>query len=416
MNDQSEKNVKRQKSNITDAGCCHRYYYNYIDIVWETGPSQEYYEKAVTLLTTAPEDVDILFVDWGYATAFKDAGWIYAIEDIPFITETEVSEIKDDLTADALALFTIDDKLYGLPYFLGPYTMYYNKDQLEDAGYDHAPATWDELLDMSEAMQDMGMFNLPILWALETAPYGAHLVWECIAASIGGGDTKLFGPAPDYEPLFLDSNSAGYKALEVLQKSYGDGLASIASLETSQLIAQSTAQNGEVTPWVHLISPHNMDDMNNPAVSVTAGQWEFMLPPDTGWAAVRGAFFALSNNLMTNKPQSHQEHAWNFMRNYIGSPRWGKEFAIADGLGFGWKELWDDPTIKSAWNKYVNFTAVKEQSSKSIPITTLATVYDAEWFPEWRLSVNAYIQDCFIGELTPQEAAQAIADFTDTLH
>lgn len=386
-----------------------------VTISWETGPSQEYYEKAVTLLTTSPNDVDIMFVDWGYSRSFKDAGWIYPLDNVSFINDTELNQVKNDLTADALQLFSIDGKLYGLPYFMGSYTWEYNKVALANAGYTSPPTTVQQFLDMNVHMKEMGMFENPILWPLETAPYGAHLMWEALACNIGGEGTKLFGPLPNCEALFLEPNSAGYKALELLQQTYELGLAPQGCVEQEQMAATSIAQNGNVTPWTPLISPHNFDDMNNPAVSATAGQWAYMQPIGTGWAPVRGAYFALSTNLMTNKPESYRKAAWDFMRNYLGSARWGKEMAISDGLGFGWKSLWDDPTIASTWNRWVNFTEVKAQSDRSIPITTLCSTYDATWFPEWRLGVNAFIQDCFLGHKTVEQTVNDINAYTQSL-
>ena len=81
-----------------------------------------------------------------------------------FITAENASLKKDDIVPNVLASFSINDKLIGVPYNVAAYLLYYNKTQLEEAGYTEPPKTVAELAEM-----------LPVLVEKTDADYGLNV-------------------------------------------------------------------------------------------------------------------------------------------------------------------------------------------------------------------------------------------------
>lgn len=71
---------------------------------------------------------------------------------------------KEDLISNALASFTIDDKLIGVPYNMACYLLYYNETQLKEAGFTEPPKTIAEMAEM-----------LPVLVEKTEADYGLNV-------------------------------------------------------------------------------------------------------------------------------------------------------------------------------------------------------------------------------------------------
>lgn len=58
----------------------------------------------------------------------------------------------DNYIGSLMELGRIDDKQYGIPFTMDTYMLFYNKDILAEAGYTEPPKTWDEFLEMCEAV------------------------------------------------------------------------------------------------------------------------------------------------------------------------------------------------------------------------------------------------------------------------
>ena len=139
--------------------------------------NEAYKAKAPTLLQS--KDRPHIIYSWagGVLKAQVEAG---VLEDIT----TAVGDYKSNLSAAAVAAFTLDGKLYGLPHTVSQVGFMYNKDLFAKAGVDGGKiATWDDLLD---AVRKLKSANVTPIVVGGADKWPLHFYWTHLAVRIGG--------------------------------------------------------------------------------------------------------------------------------------------------------------------------------------------------------------------------------------
>lgn len=86
-----------------------------------------------------------------------DAFASFAGDDLLYSADEVVSdEVLDDMQDSFKENASIDGAQYGLPLIASARTMFVNTDLLDEAGVEEIPTTWDELLEASVAISDLG--------------------------------------------------------------------------------------------------------------------------------------------------------------------------------------------------------------------------------------------------------------------
>lgn len=126
----------------------------------------------------------------------------------------DANKLRDVFNGDILRLVTKDNKVYGLPWNAYAMGLGYNIKMLKDAGYDKAPATWDELRAMAKKLtrRDAGVAGFTLIsdagpatgWHFTVVSYtfGAKPS-ELIAKGADGKYTAGFGAGPAVDALSL---------------------------------------------------------------------------------------------------------------------------------------------------------------------------------------------------------------------
>src|SRR6478736_6444647 len=221
--------------------------------------------KLVTALLAGTAPADVTEFDWSWTGQFNAADWYLPLNNV----------IDADTVADiAVAkIFTVDGKLLGIPYTNDFRVMLVNKKHFADAGITKMPTTLDELFEDAKQIKAKGIVQYPVGLPLSPTE-GASTSWYLLTKAFGG---DLFDK--DFKPLFLDKDSAGYKALAFELMLLKEGLVDPAStgLKDSQINESMFAQG--ITSIMISGEPGRLGQMNDPKQSKVAGQVEAILVP-----------------------------------------------------------------------------------------------------------------------------------------
>ncbi|MBK5201920.1 MAG: extracellular solute-binding protein, partial [Spirochaetaceae bacterium] len=112
-----------------------------IKIEWVTAPYGEIMNQVINM-AGGGDKVDCIFSELGSVPGFEDAGLSASIKDnLP-------QSFIDDFYPDIINAFKINGEAYGIPLYITPYVLYYNKSLFQAAGLDPStpPTTYDEML------------------------------------------------------------------------------------------------------------------------------------------------------------------------------------------------------------------------------------------------------------------------------
>ena len=189
--------------------------------------------KIVTSMVANTAPASATEVDWSWVGQFGAAGWYQPLND----------GIAKDVLADVptASIFSYDGNVLGVTYNNDFRVMIYNKNHLAEAGVEAVPTTPDELLAAARAVKEKGVAEHPIGLPL-SATEGTSTAWYLLTKAFGG---DLFDE--NFEPLFTDPESAGYKAMEFEISALEEGLIDPAATGLKDVEIQELFKSGKIT-------------------------------------------------------------------------------------------------------------------------------------------------------------------------
>lgn len=314
----------------------------------------DYDKDIITLLVNAPEKVDICLSRGPAWRSWAKAGWLTPLDNIPGMTELKGKSYPGIVEAGSL-----NNSWYSIPWYTSVQFMYYNKRILQEAGFDHPPNTWEELVNQSLIIKQKGLCEYPLAFTFIARTLRLERLWRIISATMTN-DKEPIHWDNDLSPLYLGNDSAGYKALQFMHDIiYKWGIASegILTLDWTQEITLM----GKGTYAFCAEAGYNIKTLNNPDVSKEAGNIDYMLWPDSHYntAGDDGGFVV--TRFAMEKGDDHKLAVQKIYR-YICSPEWKKKMdAIPWLLECTYPEVNNDPEVRAEVAKYGNAT-IREES------------------------------------------------------
>jgi multiple sugar transport system substrate-binding protein len=168
------------------------------------------HDKIVTGMAAKPPAYDAAMLDVIWPDEFIKSGYLLDV------SSRITPDMKSGIIPASWNGVTRNGKVFGMPWLMDVKYFMYNKDMLQQAGFNAPPKTWEELLTQAKAIKDKGLVEYPIMmsWAQKEA-----VICDFTVLLFGNGGAFLDSSG---KPAF--NNEKGVQVLEWMKKSIDDGL------------------------------------------------------------------------------------------------------------------------------------------------------------------------------------------------
>lgn len=240
---------------------------------------------------TGQPAADVIFLTEEAPSNVVATGNMMALNDLLEMSDLDTEDIQN------IDFWTVDGNVYGISTYLQMVMLDYNSATLSEAGFDEAPATWDEFAEMASAIQEAGIDDTPIAFP------ATDWSWYLMALSMGD---PMFDD--DLNPVFADEDSQGRRAMNMLLSFFNDGLISEEMLVGSSQHTLFWSGAGVF----HQGWQGSVRVGNNPDVSQQSPNVEYLLLPDEHYT------WSLAAGIGIAEGSENVEAAWEFIQWYVG--------------------------------------------------------------------------------------------------
>ena len=358
-----------------------------IDVV-----GQDVFENRITLsFTGGGGDIDVVHTPVIQVQRWVEAGWL-----APLTGSIDAMEGRDDLLAGPLDAYVVDEETWAVPFFAETGLMAYRADLLAEAGFDAAPETWAEVLEVAAALD--GGETAAI--AMRAAPgQGFNMfVFPMIARAYGG---YFFADYPDDLTPAIDSPE-NLEALELYATLLNDyGPPGVGNFNFNEVAA--AAQAGQVAMIVDGTSI--VSQVVDPEASAFAEEFVLALPP--GGPEGRSPAIAV-HGLGVPAGAADAEASFRFVE-WATSAETLTKIALANAYpDFTRASVADDPDVRA------KYAAIQEDFlALRVEALELASGSYRPLIPTWPeigAAVGENVNSAVNGLLSPEEALEAAQD------
>jgi raffinose/stachyose/melibiose transport system substrate-binding protein len=323
-----------------------------------------------------------LFQSWGGGVLKQqaDAG---LVKDLTEDTKSWIGTIQPI----SIKPYTIDGKVYGIPWDMGMVGFWYNKKLFKDAGIAQPPATWSEFLNDVKTLKAK---NITPIAVAGQDKWPEMYYWAYLAMRIGGKDAFANANNDFTGPAFIQAGQEIKKLVDLqpFQKGFLGAKFDTPDGEAAHMGGAKVAMElqGQFAPAVQEVESKKKlgDDLG----------W-FKFPTVEGGKGASTDAFGGGNGFAVGKDAPAE--TLDFLKFFVSMQN--QQTAAAKGGVF--------PTVKGAESAMSDpRTKVVKQSVDSA--TGLQLYLDQQFAPEVGLEVNDQVSALFAGKATPEQVAKAV--------
>lgn len=321
-----------------------------------------------------------------------ESGWITPMQQMIDADNYDLSQIEPNLAA----YYTIDDRLYSMPFNSSTPIMYYNKEMFEKAGITEIPDSLEGIEAIGEKLLNEGgagqVISLGIYgWFFEQFIGKQGLEY----ANNGNGRTE---PAT---AVVFDENGAAENILTAWKSLYDKGYAPNVGKGGDAGLADFSAGKSAITLGSTASLKQILQDVNG-KFEVGTAYFPKVKSTDEGGVSIGGASLWALNN---NDPKKTRA-TWEFVK-FLISPESQAYWNAQTGYFPVTTAAQEEPVFKENVEKYPQFQTAIDQLHDSSPeyVGALLSV-----FPEARATVESEIENLLNGNADVEKTVKNMAD------
>jgi multiple sugar transport system substrate-binding protein len=260
------------------------------------------HDKIVTGMAAKPPAYDAAMIDVIWPDEFIKAGYLLDV------TSRVTDEMKSGIFPAAWNGVTRNGKIYGMPWLMDVKYFMYNKDILQQAGFNEPPKTWEELVDQSKVIKEKGLAEFPIIWSWNQKE---GVVCDFTVLLFGNGGAFL---DTNGKPVF--NNEKGVQILTWMKQTIDDGLSNPSSVASDEMAVEASFLAGKAAFAVNWL--FQFGDSNDPAKSQVVGKIGFAPLPVYATSGVKGSSVDGSSSFAIMATSPYADQTWKFLT-YLAS-------------------------------------------------------------------------------------------------
>lgn len=321
-----------------------------------------------------------------------DSGWVTPMQDLMDADGWDASQLEPNIAA----YYTVDNKIYSMPFNSSTPIMYYNKDMFKKAGITEIPDSLEAIDADADALVKKGGAGEAISMGI----YGWFFEQFLCKQGLNYVDQDN-GRSAACTKVEFDSNGGAEKILTQWKKMYDDGTAPDVGRGGDSGLADFTAGKSAITLGSTASLKQILDDVNG-KFEVGTAYFPKVSESDKGGVSIGGAsLWALNNG-----DEAKQEAVWTFVK-FLVSPESQAYWNTQTGYFPVTTAADDEQTFKDNVAKYPQFQTALDQLHDSAPEYAGALM---SVFPEARQDVEAGIEDMLTKNQDPKDTVKSIAD------
>jgi multiple sugar transport system substrate-binding protein len=280
-----------------------------------------------------------------------------------------------------------------MPWLVDTKYLYYNDAMLKQAGFDHPPATWEELVQMATVIKQKGIVQYPIVWSWAQKE---AIICDFTAFLAGNGGHFLDDKG---SPAYNDAK--GVAVLQWMVKTLDDGLSNPASISDVEEDVRGVFSSGKAafaTNWLYMYDLAN----NDKTQSQVTGQVKITTMPVFDATAKTGVKTASVDgstgfSVVANSPNA--DAAWQFVQYLTSEPVQMKYSAHMTPI---WSTSYQGDSLKT-------LEGINAANPVTVPIFEqqfpFATVRPrVPYYIEGSQALQLALQEALTKQKTPQQA------------